>query len=161
MADQKIIIYGSGSAGLGIARQLHEAIKLSDTSLSDEEVGKRFYLIDKNGLLKQSLGTDKIRDGIESYFVRSEDDWGSDETNLLDVIKKVKPTVMIGTSTHPRAFNEDVVKEMAKHVDRPIIFPVGRSVVVEGAPAGNQRSNQVLADPCLQLSNPTRLCEVQ
>lgn len=124
MADQKIIIYGSGSAGLGIARQLHEAIKLSDKSLSDEEAGKRFYLIDKHGLLKQSLGKDKIRDGIESYFIRSEDDWGSDETNLLDVIKKVKPTVMIGTSTHPGAFSEEVVKEMAKQVDRPIIFPV-------------------------------------
>ncbi|WVR07664.1 hypothetical protein IAU60_004706 [Kwoniella sp. DSM 27419] len=137
LADQKIIIYGSGSAGLGIARQLRDAIVLeSDSAKSDDgqkKAAKQFWLIDQHGLIKKSLGKDKIRDEIEDEFIRDEDDWSGDgETNLLEVIKKVKPTALIGTSTHAGAFTEEVVKEMAKHVDRPIIFP---------------------------LSNPTKKCE--
>ncbi|RSH91897.1 NAD-dependent malic enzyme, mitochondrial [Saitozyma podzolica] len=130
--DQRIVVYGSGSAGLGIARQLRDAMRLS-TDLSEEEAASRFWLLDKHGLIKKSLG-DKIRDEIEQSFIRQEGEWGNNEAGLLEVIKKVKPTVLIGTSTHAKAFTEEVVREMAKHVDRPIIFP---------------------------LSNPTRLCEVE
>ena len=65
-----------------------------------------------------------MRDEIEKEFIRQEDDWEGDETGLLEVVKKVKPTVLIGTSTQAGAFTEEVVKEMAKGVDRPIIFPV-------------------------------------
>ncbi|GFZ48749.1 NAD-dependent malic enzyme [Saitozyma sp. JCM 24511] len=132
MEDQRIVVYGSGSAGLGIARQLRDAMRLS-TDLSEEEAASRFWLLDKHGLIKKSLG-DKIRDEIEQSFIRQEDEWGDDEAGLLEVMKKVKPTVLIGTSTHAKAFTEEVVREMARHVDRPIIFP---------------------------LSNPTRLCEVE
>jgi len=121
--DQRIIVYGSGSAGLGIARQLRDAMRLSDTSLSEEDAGSRFWLIDKSGLIKESLG-DKIRGEIEQSFIRDDDDWADGEIGLLEVVKKVKPTVLIGTSTHGGAFTEEVVKEMSKHVDRPVIFPV-------------------------------------
>ncbi|ORY33414.1 hypothetical protein BCR39DRAFT_519910 [Naematelia encephala] len=131
--DQRIVIFGSGSAGLGIARQLRDAMKLSSSSLSDDEASRNFWLVDKYGLIKKSLG-DKIREEIEPAFIRDEQDWGDGETHLSDVVKRVKPTVLIGTSTHPGAFTEEVIKEMSKHVERPIIFP---------------------------LSNPTRLCEVQ
>ncbi|KAK1922115.1 hypothetical protein DB88DRAFT_497231 [Papiliotrema laurentii] len=133
LQDQRIVIYGAGSAGVGIARQLSDSMRIADPSLSEEEAGKRFYLIDKYGLLKSSLG-DKIRSEIEKYLIRQEDDWGSGETGLLEVVKKAKPTVLIGTSTNPGAFTEEIIREMSKHVDRPIIFP---------------------------LSNPTRLHEVQ
>ncbi|WVQ84624.1 hypothetical protein IAT38_006779 [Cryptococcus sp. DSM 104549] len=142
LSDQRIVIYGAGSAGLGIARQLRDAIPLeaseaseSSDSPSDEataEAEKKFWLVDKYGLIKKSLG-DKVREEIDKGFVRDEEDWGDGETGLLEVVKRVKPTVLIGTSTHAGAFTEEVVKEMCKHVDRPIIFP---------------------------LSNPTRLCEV-
>ncbi|WRT70204.1 uncharacterized protein IL334_007199 [Kwoniella shivajii] len=133
LSDQRTVIYGSGSAGLGIARQLRDATKLeSDGKVDSKEAASKFWLMDKNGLIKNSLGKDKIRDEIEDEFIRQEDDWGKDENDLLEVIKKVKPAVLIGTSTHTGAFTEEVVKEMAKHVDRPIIFP---------------------------LSNPTRKCE--
>jgi malate dehydrogenase (oxaloacetate-decarboxylating) len=108
---------------VGIARQLSDSMRIADPSLSEEEAGKRFYLIDKYGLLKSSLG-DKIRSEIEKYFIRQEDDWGSGETGLLEVVKKAKPTVLIGTSTNPGAFTEEIIREMSKHVDRPIIFPV-------------------------------------
>lgn len=98
-------------------------MRLSDTSLSEEDAGSRFWLIDKSGLIKESLG-DKIRDEIEQSFIRDDDDWADGEIGLLEVVKKVKPTVLIGTSTHAGAFTEEVVKEMSKHVDRPVIFPV-------------------------------------
>ncbi len=98
-------------------------MRLSDTSLSEEDAGSRFWLIDKSGLIKESLG-DKIRGEIEQSFIRDDDDWADGEIGLLEVVKKVKPTVLIGTSTHGGAFTEEVVKEMSKHVDRPVIFPV-------------------------------------
>ncbi|WVF72985.1 hypothetical protein IAT40_007803 [Kwoniella sp. CBS 6097] len=139
LADQKIVIYGSGSAGLGIARQLRDAIILEagdKDKISSKEAASRFWLIDQHGLIKKFLGKDKIRDEIEDEFIRQEDEWNNDkeESGLLDVIKKVKPTVLIGTSTHAGAFTEEVAKEMAKNVDRPIIFP---------------------------LSNPTKKCEAK
>ncbi|KIR53437.1 malate dehydrogenase (oxaloacetate-decarboxylating) [Cryptococcus gattii Ru294] len=133
LKDQRIVIYGSGSAGLGIARQLRDAIAL-DSSCSPSEAAKQFWLIDKHGLIKKSLGKDKIRNEIEDEFIRDESDWGEGENGLEEVVKKVKPTMLIGISTQAGAFTEEVVKEMSKHVDRPIIFP---------------------------LSNPTRLCEAQ
>ena len=127
MEDQRVIIYGSGSAGLGIARQLRDAMRLSSPSLSESDAADRFWLIDKHGLIKTSLG-DKIRDEVEESFIRREDDLGDGEMRLLDVVKRVKPTMLIGTSTHAGAFTEEVVKEMSKHVDRPIIFPVSEII---------------------------------
>lgn len=146
LADQRIIIFGAGSAGLGIAKQLRDAMVATD-SISQEEANKRFWLIDRYGLIKNSLGKERIREGTED-FVRPDDDWtgnGDQESlkdvqanefgsvGLLEVVKHVHPTVLIGTSTKGGAFTEEVVKTMAKHVDRPIIFP---------------------------LSNPSRLVEV-
>jgi len=123
------VIYGSGSAGLGIARQLRDAMVLESSSkLSSKDAASKFYLMDKHGLIKKSLG-DKIRDEIEEDFIRKEDEWkeGEGETGLLDVVKKVKPTVLIGTSTDAGAFSEEVVREMARGTKRPIIFPVSGS----------------------------------
>lgn len=65
----------------------------------------RFYLLDKHGLIKRSLG-DKIREEIDGGFVRGDDEeWGTDETGLEEVVQRVRPTVLIGTSTHAGAFN--------------------------------------------------------
>ncbi|KAH8117926.1 hypothetical protein DFH11DRAFT_1571478 [Phellopilus nigrolimitatus] len=144
LADQRIVIFGAGSAGLGIAHQLRDAIVAAD-GISEEEANERFWLIDRYGLIKQSLGAEHIRSGMEA-FVRSDNAWAGPATGdvqaqaneygsfgLLDVVRAVHPTVLIGTSTRGGAFTEDVVRTMATHVERPIIFP---------------------------LSNPSRLCEV-
>lgn len=79
--------------------------------------------MDKPGLLLKSHG-----DGLtigQGPFAREDKDWqGKDHGDLLSVVKEVKPHVLIGTSTKSKAFTEEVVKEMSKHVERPIIFPL-------------------------------------
>lgn len=107
LKDQRIVIFGAGSAGMGIARQLRDAMKIDD-DLSTEDAASRFWMVDKNGLLRKELG-EKIRDEIESSFVRQEKDWEGGKAELLDVVKKVKPTVLIGTSTKKGAFTEEIV----------------------------------------------------
>jgi malate dehydrogenase (oxaloacetate-decarboxylating) len=137
LSDQRYIIFGAGSAGLGIAHQLRDAIVTID-NLSEEEANKKFYLIDKFGLVKESLGKDKIREGLTA-FIRPDEEWkdaSADDdgsVRLLEVVQRIKPTVLIGTSTRGGAFTEEVVKAMAEGVERPIILP---------------------------LSNPSRLVEV-
>ncbi|KAJ7492274.1 hypothetical protein FB451DRAFT_1336243 [Mycena latifolia] len=139
LSEQRYIIYGAGSAGLGIARQLRDAIVSTD-SLPEAEANKLFYLIDKHGLIKQSLGPANIREDLKD-FVRPDDEWagvkenGAGEIGLLETVKKVKPTVLIGCSTHSGAFTEEVVKAMAEGCERPIIFPLSNpSKLVEVDP---------------------------
>jgi malate dehydrogenase (oxaloacetate-decarboxylating) len=140
LSDQRIVIYGAGSAGLGIAKQLRDAMKeLDDTS--KEEANKQFYLIDKFGLVTQSLSkAGKVRSDLDEWL-RPDTEWenanrSSDgQISLIDVVKHIKPTVLIGTSTHGGAFSEEVVKEMSKGCDRPIIFPLSNpSKLVEVDP---------------------------
>jgi len=93
-------------------------------NISIEEANKRFYLIDRFGLIKNSLGESEIRDDLRE-FVQADEEWTqSGEIGLLDVVRQVKPTVLIGCSTHAKAFTEDVVKEMARWPKRPIILPL-------------------------------------
>ncbi|RDX50504.1 hypothetical protein OH76DRAFT_1349023 [Lentinus brumalis] len=128
LADQRFVIYGAGSAGLGIVRQLRDGIVTLD-GVDKEEANKKFFLLDRYGLIKESLGPEKIREGLQE-FVRPDSEWEGvpaydrGEIGLLEVVKKVKPTVLIGCSTQAGAFTEQVVKEMAKGIDRPIILPL-------------------------------------
>lgn len=78
-------------------------------------------LIDKPGLL--TTKSDSLSD-VQKKYPKSHDDWANKKTDLLGVIKEVKPHVLIGTSTKPKSFTEEVVREMAKHVERPIILPL-------------------------------------
>lgn len=122
LTDMRLVIFGSGTAGIGIADQVRDAIAAESGKLK-EDAAKQISCVDKPGLLVKSIGDD-LTIG-QGPFARDDKDWqGKDHADLLSVIKKVKPHVLIGTSTKPKAFNEDVVKEMSKHVDRPIIFPL-------------------------------------
>jgi len=139
LADQRYLIYGAGSAGLGIAHQLRDGImQIDDVPLN--KANKQFYLIDKHGLVKESLG-DLIRTPLRE-FLRPDEEWEGVPTNdkgeitLLEVVKKIRPTVLIGCSTQAGAFTEAVIREMAKSVDRPIILPLSNpSRLVEADPA--------------------------
>lgn len=76
--------------------------------MDESEAASKFWLIDQHGLIKTSLG-DKVRAEIEEEFRRNEDDWGSEENGLEEVVGRVKPTVLIGTSTQGGAFTESIV----------------------------------------------------
>lgn len=157
--DQKFLTFGAGTAGIGIARLMFDEMKRQ--GLSEEEAKKHFYLVDKQGLLFDD--TEGLTEG-QKAFVRSRDEFeNADElTNLEAVMKAVHPTVMIGTSTQPGAFTESVIKEMAAHTERPIIFPIsnptklieahaddlikwteGRALVATGIPSDDVEYNGV------------------
>lgn len=138
LSDQRFVIYGAGSAGLGITCQLRDAMMQTDT-ISASAANQKFYLLDRFGLVKQSLG-EKIRQDLHD-FVRTDEEWTGVQSNeqgevgLLEVVKKVKPTVLIGCSTHGGAFTEDVVRAMAQNCERPIILPLSNpSKLVEVDP---------------------------
>jgi malate dehydrogenase (oxaloacetate-decarboxylating) len=150
LADQRYIIYGAGSAGLGIARQLRDGIVQTD-KVPQDRANRQFYLIDKHGLIKESLG-EQIRPALQE-FVRPNEEWEGVPTNdkgeitLLEVVKKIRPTVLIGCSTHGGAFTEEVVREMAKTADRPIILPLSnpsRLVEVDPAKANDWTNGKAL-----------------
>ncbi|KAI0789438.1 hypothetical protein C8Q75DRAFT_733682 [Abortiporus biennis] len=131
LSDQRFVIYGAGSAGLGIARQLRDGIIANDNQTASF-ANKQFYLLDKHGLIHESLVSQgKVREGFKGEeFIRPAEEWEGVPTNqdgeigLLEVIKKVKPTVLIGCSTHAGAFTEEIVKEMGKWCKRPTILPL-------------------------------------
>lgn len=105
---------------LGIAEQISSAIA-KDSQKSKGDAMKQIYLVDKQGLL---VDNDDSLSVAQKPFVQPSSDWTSDKKDLKTLIGKIKPHVLIGTSTVPGAFTEDAIREMAKHVDRPIIFPL-------------------------------------
>lgn len=119
--DQVFLTFGAGTAGMGIANMLYREMLVQ--GLSPQEAKKHFYLVDKQGLLFNDTPglTEEQRP-----FVRNRSEFANPDelTNLEAVVKAVHPTVMIGTSTTPGAFTENVVKEMASHTSRPVIFPI-------------------------------------
>ncbi|KAK0745690.1 hypothetical protein B0T18DRAFT_437902 [Schizothecium vesticola] len=120
LSDLRLVIFGAGTAGVGIADQVRDAIA-AERGISKEEAAKQIWLIDKPGLLTTKV--DKLS-SAQKGFVRPHDDWEGKRTDLLGVVQEVKPNVLIGTSTVPKAFTEEVVRAMASHVERPIILPL-------------------------------------
>lgn len=132
LKDQKILTYGAGTAGVGIANILFD--EMVRQGLSEEEARKRFYLVDKQGLLFED--TEGLTSGQKS-FVRKRNEFANaaELTNLEAIVKEVHPTIMIGTSTQPGAFTEAIVKEMASHTERPVIFPLSNPTKLAEATA--------------------------
>ncbi|CAK4031266.1 malic oxidoreductase [Lecanosticta acicola] len=122
ISELRVICFGSGSAGTGIADQIRDAIAV-EGGKSGEEAAKQIFLIDKPGLLVQSRKEELMP--AQHPYAKPDEDWrGTDPKSLLEIVKHVKPHVLIGTSTQPKAFTKEIVQEMAKHVERPIIFPL-------------------------------------
>lgn len=121
MSDLRVVMFGSGTAGTGIADQIRDAIAM-ESKKSKEEATKQIWCIDKVGLVLDSK-KDKLTTAQITY-AKPDSEWKGDSDDLLGVIKAIKPHVLIGTSTKAGAFTEEIVKEMAKHVDRPVIFPL-------------------------------------
>jgi malate dehydrogenase (oxaloacetate-decarboxylating) len=125
LKDHTIVFYGFGSAGIGIAELLLTAMK--EQGLSEEDALKKIYGLGSHGLIVQ--GATGVRES-QRPFARSRDEtaqWevpSRDAISLFDVVHNAHPTVLIGVSSQPGAFSQQVVSEMARHTDRPIIFPL-------------------------------------
>jgi malate dehydrogenase (oxaloacetate-decarboxylating) len=125
LTEQRISVFGAGSAGSGIAALLARA--MIDAGLSEAEARSRFYLVDRDGLLVEGMS------GLRSFqmpFAQRRgrlNDWKLEtptRIGLIDVINNAHPTALIGTSGQPNSFTERIVRNMARHVRQPIIFPL-------------------------------------
>ncbi len=125
LTEQRIVLFGVGSAGIGIATLLLTAMK--NAGLSEAEARRHFYAVDKDGLLVE--GMPDIRPA-QQPFVQPRSaiaNWkleDNDHISLLDVVRNAKPTTLIGVSGQAGAFTEEVIRAMAASVDRPVIFPL-------------------------------------
>lgn len=125
MREQKICVVGAGSAGCGISELLVQA--LVNDGLSETEARTRFYLVDRNGLLIEGMSDLKP---FQAKFMQAKakiGGWQCEHNGIItlkDVVKNVHPTLLIGVSGQPGAFSEEIVREMAKNVKRPAIFPL-------------------------------------
>jgi malate dehydrogenase (oxaloacetate-decarboxylating) len=157
LRDQRVVIHGSGTAGTGIADMIRDTMVLQ--GLSEEHATRQFWCLDRDGLLLQRHG-DALRPYQRPYARPDSDvaDWArrADGTIALDeVVRRVNPSILIGTSTQPGAFSEDIVRGMAGRVERPIIMPLsnptskaeaipadllrwtgGRAMIATGSPFG-------------------------
>jgi len=123
--DQRIVLFGAGSAGIGIAELVTQAMMLQ--GVTREEAKEKIFVMGRNGLAHTAS---EGLDDLKKRFAQKEEaisSWGVEDMQhipLLETIKHAKPTILIGTSTQPNSFDEEVITEMKKHVPRPIIFPL-------------------------------------
>ena len=154
MREQKLLVFGSGTAGVGIADQLHDAM-IRDGA-SREQATSQVWLVDKQGLLTRDMAD--LRDYQKPYARTPEEvkGWATGGTiSLLDAIRQICPTILLGTSTVHGAFTREVIEAMSSGADRPIVFPIsnptsrieampadviawskGKALVAVGIPAG-------------------------
>src|SRR4051812_10407559 len=125
LRDQRVVIHGAGTAGLGIADMMRD--QMVREGLSREDATARFWALDREGL----LGDDRAAHlyDFQLPYARPWDeikDWGTpgSRPGLADVVRNVRPSMLIGTSTQAGAFTEHIVRDMGTYTDRPIIMPL-------------------------------------
>jgi malate dehydrogenase (oxaloacetate-decarboxylating) len=161
LSEQRVAFFGFGGAGIGIAQLMCSLMR--DEGLSDREAYARFYALGRYGLLVE--GGQGVR-SEQAPFARPLSDVAGwqvlrpNEIGLLDVVRNAKPTVLIGVSSQPGTFSEEIVRAMAKYCERPIIFPLsnptsrceatpqqvldwtdGRALIGTGSPFGPAKIN--------------------
>ena len=136
MRQQKLLVFGAGTAGVGIADQLHGAMVRDGAS--PVQARSQVWLVDKQGLLTSDM-TD-LRD-FQQPYARDPDQvkgWASSggKISLLDAVRGVQPTILLGTSTAHGAFTKEVIETMSAGTDRPIVFPISNPTSkIEAMPA--------------------------
>lgn len=154
LSEHRIVILGAGASAIGIGNQIVVAMMFE--GLTEPEARARLWLVDSQGLVhtgRTALGPFKQK---YARAIEETRDWTLGDLRPLgfsEVIQNVQPTILIGTSAQPGAFTEQIVSEMAKHVERPVIFPLsnptskseatpsdlfdwteGRAVIATGSP---------------------------
>jgi malate dehydrogenase (oxaloacetate-decarboxylating) len=125
LRNQRVVIFGAGTAGIGIADQMREA--MVGDGLTKEEAIRRFWCVDRQGLLTTAMAG-QMHDYQATYARPATESkgWKHDHlgqgVSLAEVVRRVKPTMLIGTSTVSDSFTEPIVREMAANTERPIIF---------------------------------------
>lgn len=176
---QRIVIFGAGTSGIGIAEQLVMAMQFS--GMSTQEARSKIWLIDKQGLLTTELEQHVVTPMQKPFLRQKEeiDKWqllrGANSSahfiSLHDVVKNLHPTVLIGCSTQGGTFTEEIVRKMAQHVPHPIIFPLsnpttkceavpedivrwtdGKALVATGSPFAPVKCGNILI-PITQCNN--------
>jgi malate dehydrogenase (oxaloacetate-decarboxylating) len=139
LRNHRVVIFGAGTAGIGIADQIRGAMVRE--GLSPEDAIGRFWCVDRHGLITSDM-TAHIGEYQATYArpAAESKNWrnggNGSGIGLAEVVRRVKPTMLIGASTVPGSFTEAIVKEMAAHVDRPIIFALSNpSARAEANPA--------------------------
>ena len=132
LTDQVYLCYGGGTAGAGIAsRVLREMVS---EGLSEEEAYKRFFMVDKQGLLFDDM--DDLTPEQKPFAKKRADFSNADKlTDLLEVVKTVKPTILVGTSTQPNTFTNENVEAMCENTECPMIFPLSNPTKLAEASA--------------------------
>ena len=132
LVDQVYLCYGGGTAGAGIAsRVLREMVS---QGLSEEEAYERFFMVDKQGLLFDDM--DDLTPEQKPFAKNRANFPNADKlTDLLEVVKTVKPTILVGTSTQPNTFTKEVVEAMCRNTERPCIFPLSNPTKLAEASA--------------------------
>jgi malate dehydrogenase (oxaloacetate-decarboxylating) len=125
LSEQRIAILGAGSSAIGISDQIVAA--MIREGAAPDEARRTIWLIDSKGLVHEQRSLDEP--GKQKYAQPAERlaNWQLDEPakiSLADVVRNARPTILLGTSAQPGAFKEEIVREMARHVERPIIFPL-------------------------------------
>ena len=133
--DQRLVVFGAGTAGCGIADQLRNAMVADGASA--EQANRQVWLVDKQGLLTDDM-TD-LRNYQRPYARPSGEvkEWaGGSPIDLLTTVRHVKPTILLGTSTMAGGVHRGIIKAMAAGVDRPIVFPLSNPTErIEAMPA--------------------------
>jgi malate dehydrogenase (oxaloacetate-decarboxylating) len=125
LSEQRVVLFGAGSAGCGIGTLLLKA--MIDAGMSEADARRNFFAVDRPGLLCDGMNDIHAPQRPFVQSRRALDEWRLNDPNrvdLLDVVANARPTALIAVSGQPGALTEPIVREMAAHVERPIIFPL-------------------------------------
>ena len=132
LTDQVYLCFGGGTAGAGIASRVHR--EMVREGLSEEEAYKRFFMVDKQGLLFDDM--DDLTPEQKPFAKKRSDFPNADKlTDLAEVVRTVKATILVGTSTVSGTFTKEVVEAMCKNTERPCIFPLSNPTELAEASA--------------------------